>query len=119
MTSIRTVANQLNKTDEYVESVCDELNIVIECDSDGDYITDEDYKRIIDHETIVPTRYNNRGMECVDITTILSGSNNIQYYYLGNIMKYLYRRQSIGDLKKARVYIDKWIEDAEHKGVVK
>lgn len=119
MTSIRTIANQLNKDDAYIEDLCNKFKINIEYDSDGEWIEDRDAKELIKHETVVPTRYNNRGMECVDITALLSGDNNIQYYYLGNVMKYLYRRLSVGDLKKARVYLDKWIEDAEKKGVIK
>lgn len=120
MTSIRTLANQLNKDDAYVIDICDLLKIVIEYDSDGEYITDADAKRLIEHETKSPNRYNKRnGVECLDITDTLSGDNNVQYFYLGCIMKYLYRRLNVTDLKKARTYLDKWIEDAENKGVIK
>lgn len=120
MTSIRTIANQLNKTDEYVISICDLLKIVIEYDSDGEWIMDDDYKRLLEHETKTPNRYNKRnGVECLDITDTLSGDNNVQYFYLGCIMKYLYRRLNVTDLKKARTYLDKWIENAEDKGVIK
>lgn len=119
MTSIKTIANQLNKTDEYVIDICDLLKIVIEYDSDGEYITDEDCKRLLEHETEKPNRYNKRGMECVDIQSIYCGNNNIQYYYLSCILKYLYRRLNVTDLKKARVYLDKMIVNAEEKGVIK
>lgn len=117
MTSIRTLANQLNKDDDYVIDVCDLLKIVIEYDSDGEYITDEDAKRLMDHEINVPTRYNNRGMECVDVQKVYCG-NNVQYGFLCNILKYLYRRQNVGDLRKAKTYLEKWIEQAEKNGVV-
>lgn len=119
MTSIRTIANQLNKDDKDIEDICDLLKIVIEYDSDGEYITDADAKMLMEHETEKPNRYNKRGIECVDIQDIYCGNNNIQYYYLSCILKYLYRRLNVTDLKKARVYLDKMIENAEEKGVIK
>ncbi len=114
MTSIRTLANQLNKDDKYIEDICDLLKIVIEYDSDGEYITDADAKLLMEHETEKPNRYNNRGMECVDIQNIFCGNNNIQYYYMCCMLKYIYRRLNVGDLKKARVYLDKWVERIEN-----
>lgn len=119
MTSIRNIANQLNKPDEYIIDICDLLKIVIEYDSDGEWITDDDYKRLIEHETKTPNRYNKRGMECVDIQSIYCGNNNIQYYYMSCVLKYLYRRLNVTDLKKARTYLDKWIENAEKQGMIK
>ena len=113
MTSIRTLANQLNKDDAYVINVCDLLKIVIEYDSDGEYITDADAKRLMEHEINVPTRYNRNGVECFDIQNIMCGNNNIQYSFLCNIIKYLFRRQNVGDLKKAYKYLGKWIETIE------
>jgi hypothetical protein len=119
MVNVITLANQLNKDYDYIKQLCYNCEIPIHADKEGEFISDEDAKLFMNNEVSVPTRYNKRGMECLDITNILSGDNNIQYFYLGCIMKYLYRRMNVTDLKKARTYLDKWIENAEKQGVIK
>lgn len=119
MVDVITLANQLNKDYDYIKQLCYNCEIPIHADKDGEFISDEDAKLFMNNEVSVPTRYNKRGMECLNITNILSGDNNIQYFYLGCIMKYLYRRMNVTDLKKARTYLDKWIENAEKQGVIK
>ena len=120
MVDIITLANQLNKDYDYIKQLCYNCEIPIHADKEGEFISDEDAQLFINKETKTPNRYNNRnGVECLDITDTLSCGNNIQYFYLGCIMKYLYRRINVTDLKKARVYLDKWIENAEKKGVIK
>lgn len=119
MVDIITLCNQLNKDYDYIKQLCYNCEIPIHADKDGEFISDEDAKLFINKETEKPSRYNKRGMECVDIQSILCGNNNIQYYYMSNCIKYMYRRLNVGDLKKARVYLDKWIENAEEKGVIK
>lgn len=119
MVNVITLANQLHKDYDYIKQLCYNCEIPIHADKEGEFISDEDAKLFMNNEVVVPTRYNKRGVECLDITNTLSGDNNIQYFYLGCIMKYLYRRMNVTDLKKARTYLDKWIENAEKKGVVK
>lgn len=119
MVDIITLANQLNKDYDYIKQLCYNCEIPIHADKDGEFISDEDAQLFINKETKQPNRYNTRGMECVDIQSIYCGNNNIQYYYLSCILKYLYRRLNVTDLKKARVYLDKMIENAEEKGVIK
>lgn len=120
MTSITTIANKLHKDEIYIRTLCDMYGIDISYDSEGECVRDKDAEKLLSQEVSEPTRYNNRsGVECLDITDVLSGDNNVQYFYLGCIMKYLYRRLNVTDLKKARTYLDKWIENAEENGVVK
>lgn len=118
MTSIRTIANNLNKTDEYIEELCNSTDITIYYDQDGAYINDEDAKLFMNKEVKEPTRYNKRGAECIDVIGELCEDNNIQYYYIGCITKYLYRRLSKGDVEKIKTYADLWIKDIEKNGMV-
>lgn len=119
MVNVITLANQLNKDYDYIKQLCYSCEISIHADKEGEFISDEDAKLLMNNEVSVPTRYNKRGMECVDIQNIYCGNNNIQYYYLSCILKYLYRRLTIGDLRKASKYLDMWIENAEKQGVIK
>lgn len=119
MVNIVTLANKLNKEYDHIKELCEKCEIEVYADKEGEFIRDEDAKLFLNNEVVVPTRYNKRGVECLDITETLSGDNNVQYFYLGCILKYLYRRLNVTDLKKARTYLDKWIENAETKGVIK
>lgn len=111
--NIRTIANQLNKDDEYVMALCDKYGITVDCDKEGCCIPDVDGRRLLQEETQTPTRYNKRGLECVELQKIYCGNNNVQYSYLANVLKYLYRRGNVGDLKKASTYLNMWIKDIE------
>lgn len=119
MVNVVTLANQLNKPYDHIIELCKKCDIEVHSDKEGQFISDNDAQLFIECETTKPNRYNKRGIENVDIIEMLSGDNNIQYFYLGCIMKYLYRRLNVTDLKKARTYLDKWIADAEKKGVIK
>lgn len=111
MTSVTTIANKLNKDREYVLGLCDCYNIDVSYDPDGEWVRDDDdAKKLLEQEINVPTRYKRNGVECFDIQNIMCGGNNIQYSFLCNIIKYLFRRQNVGDLKKAYKYLGKWIE---------
>lgn len=58
-----------------------------------------------------PDHYNWKGMECKDVISIMTrGLWGSEAYYVGNIIKYLYRYPQKGtpdkDLAKASEYID-------------
>lgn len=62
-----------------------------------------------------PAHYVWRGKECAElITDMTHGAKGADAYFLGNIVKYLYRYPMKGtpveDLKKARQYLDFLIE---------
>lgn len=117
MTFITTIANQLNKDDAYVLKLCEDKQIEVHYDQDGVWIYDDQAKLLLDNELKTPTRYNFRGMECTTLQKIMITSDEgIQAFWLGNIIKYLYRRLNLSDLKKARQYLDFWIEFLEEKG---
>lgn len=115
MVEIRTIANQLNKDDAYVMKLCEDKQIEIQADSQGVWIYDCDAQQLLQQELQKPTRYNFRGMECTEVQRVMVGDKAMQPFWLCNIIKYLYRRQSVGDLKKAAVYLDMWIKEVEEK----
>lgn len=117
MVEIRTIANQLNKKDDYVMKLCEQQDIEIQADSQGMWLYDCDAEKLLQQELKTPTRYNFRGVECTEVQRIMIGDEAMQTFWMGNIVKYLYRRQSVGDLKKAAVYLQMWIDEVEKKGV--
>lgn len=68
-----------------------------------------------------PDHYTWKGVECKDvIETMVTGLSGIEAYYMGNIIKYLYRYPKKGtletDLAKADQYMDFLKEYFEKKG---
>lgn len=118
MTFITTIANQLNKDEAYVLKLCEDKQIEVHYDQDGVWIYDDQAKLLLDKELKTPTRYNFRGMECTEVQRVMIGDQAMQTFWMGNIIKYLYRRQTVGDLKKAAVYLDMLIKEAEKSGTI-
>ena len=64
-----------------------------------------------------PPHYNQAGIECLDAIRAATFEGH-EFYLQGNILKYLWRyryKNGIEDLKKARFYLDKLIEEYEPK----
>jgi hypothetical protein len=63
-----------------------------------------------------PNHYKSGGLEVIDIIETKLSPDQIKGYYLGNIMKYIFRHEykdGITDLKKARWYLDRLIQNVE------
>ena len=65
-----------------------------------------------------PSHYNYKSVECKDIIKVMTeGLEGEEAYYMGAIVKYLYRypkkNNAIQDLQKAKTYIDMIIEKLE------
>ena len=65
-----------------------------------------------------PSHYNYKSLECKDIIKVMTeGLEGEEAYYMGAIVKYLYRYPKKGkpieDLNKAKTYIDMIIEKME------
>lgn len=60
------------------------------------------------------------GIECIDVLEATQGKDAVQAFCICNAMKYLYRhkrKNGLEDVKKAKWYIDKFIElEAESHG---
>ena len=111
---ISDIAEQLNKDYCEVFTLCECNNIKLNYNDNGQaYITEPDATKLLVRETETPTRYTKHGRECKDIIKDIIGSEGVQNFYIGNVMKYLYRNNSIGDLKKARTYLGMLIKEVE------
>ena len=82
------------------EKHCDVLNIAYEMENN-----------------INPNHYKQGKVECIDaIESATTNKTGIEAFYVGNIIKYLWRYESkngLEDIKKAKWYLDKLIEIKE------
>ena len=64
-----------------------------------------------------PIHYNQGGIECIDaIKAATVGKNGIEAVCVANVIKYLFRyeaKNGIEDVRKARWYIDRLIQELE------
>lgn len=63
-----------------------------------------------------PSHYESGNFECIDVMIETQGAEEVKSFCLCNAFKYLYRhkrKNGIEDIKKARWYIDKFIELSE------
>jgi hypothetical protein len=68
-------------------------------------------------DPVNPSHYNQGGIECIEAIKAALGVGFIAYLW-GNILKYLWRwpnKNGIEDLKKARWYLDRLIQEEEAK----
>lgn len=67
-----------------------------------------------------PAHYTQGGIECIDaIEAAVKGLSGIEAVCTGNAIKYLWRwkqKNGVEDLRKARWYIDRLIEEKENDG---
>ena len=65
-------------------------------------------------DNINPSHYKQGKVECIDaIESATTNKTGIEAFYVGNIIKYLWRYESkngLEDIKKAKWYLDKLIE---------
>lgn len=116
MTFITTIANQLNKPTSDILDLCEKHAIEVHYDQDGEWIYDDQASKLLDVEYTMPTRYNFRGQPCRDIQEAILG-DNMQAAWIFNVLKYIYRSGSVGDLEKAKTYLQFVIDDAKEKGI--
>jgi hypothetical protein len=63
-----------------------------------------------------PAHYTQGGIECIEALKAALGFEGFKSYCRGNIIKYLWRtehKNKVQDLKKARWYLDRLIEESE------
>ncbi len=68
-------------------------------------------------DPVNPSHYR-QGVECIDVLLQTQGVEFVKGFCLCNAMKYLYRHNNKNgdeDIKKAKWYLDKYLEIAEKK----
>ena len=66
-------------------------------------------------DTTSPDHYQHGAVECKDWIAMCIGRTDTESFFIGNVLKYVYRykhKGGIEDLKKARRYLDFYIESA-------
>ena len=66
-----------------------------------------------------PSHYETGSFECIDVMLETQGREAVMDFCLCNAFKYLYRprrKNGVEDIKKARWYVNKYIELAEVEG---
>ena len=69
-----------------------------------------------------PSHYRVGNFECIDIMCAIFGVKRVRIFCILNAFKYLFRfrfKNGIEDLKKARWYIDWYIEHSEEESEIK
>lgn len=67
-----------------------------------------------------PSHYESGKFECIDVMLETQGVEAVMGFCVCNAFKYLYRhrrKNGVEDIKKARWYIDKYVELAESEGI--
>ena len=80
-----------------------------DCEEEGNTTTPED---VVNH----PSHYETGKFECIDVMLETQGTDAVLNFCICNAFKYLYRHKNkngIEDVKKARWYINKYIEIQE------
>ena len=91
------------------------------------YTQDPDRKGWTGHQAPEPDNVNHPahyelpgGLECFDVIVATQGVEAAQHFAIGNAIKYLFRQKrknGLEDVRKARWYLDKYIELSEQKEV--
>ena len=66
-----------------------------------------------------PQHYESGQFECIDVMLETQGIEEVKSFCICNAFKYLYRhnrKNGVEDIKKAKWYVDKYIELAEVRG---
>ena len=102
---------------EAMGKILEKISEALEMENDDSDTADQTEKTETDaiHH---PDHYTWKGIECKEIIEAMTeGLNGIEAYYMGNIIKYLYRYPKKGtlvqDLKKAAQYVEFLLEHFE------
>lgn len=106
---INTEINKLNdKLKNISESISDIVRLVLsEGESDSTSTNDN-----VNH----PSHYETGNFECIDVMVETQGKEAVMDFCICNAFKYIYRhnnKNGIEDIKKAKWYLDKYIELSE------
>ena len=118
--------DEVLKTIQTIDKECDEHDICHECPIWSNehneclmelFCYGENGKSKIKDSVNQPAHYLKGGMECIDvIKAITSDLSGADAYYVGNIIKYVWRynhKNGIEDLRKAKHYLEWLIKSLE------
>jgi hypothetical protein len=89
------------------------LEFISDCRKRLGYFRSSSIRKIDQADPVNPSHYKQGGIECIEAIKAATGEGFIGYVW-GNVLKYLWRwpkKGGVDDLKKARWYLDRLIEE--------
>ena len=109
---IDEINTEINKLNDKLKNISESMNDIVrlvlsEGESDSTSTNDN-----VNH----PSHYGTGNFECIDVMIETQGKEAVMDFCVCNAFKYIYRhnnKNGIEDIKKAKWYLDKYIELAE------
>lgn len=109
---IDEINTEINKLNDKLKNISESMNDIVclvlsEGESDSTSTNDN-----VNH----PSHYETGNFECIDVMVETQGKEAVMDFCICNAFKYIYRhnnKNGIEDVKKAKWYLDKYIELAE------
>ena len=109
---IDEINTEINKLNDKLKNISESMNDIVrlvlsEGESDSASTNDN-----VNH----PSHYETGNFECIDVMIETQGKEAFMDFCICNVFKYIYRHNSkngIEDIKKAKWYLDKYIELSE------
>lgn len=103
-------------TNEYDDAAAAE-DIIKYCENDV-LATEDAYNALTGDNVNHPSHYETGKFECFDVMREVLGDNVVKDFCIANTFKYIYRhkrKNGVEDIKKAKWYIDKYLELEKNK----
>lgn len=109
---IDEINTEINKLNDKLKNISESMNDIVrlvlsEGESDSTSTNDN-----VNH----PSHYGTGNFECIDVMIETQGKEAVMDFCVCNAFKYIYRhnnKNGVEDIKKAKWYLDKYIELAE------
>lgn len=109
---IDEINTEINKLNDKLKNISESMNDIVmlvlsEGESDSTSTNDN-----VNH----PSHYETGNFECIDVMIETQGKESVMDFCICNAFKYIYRhnnKNGIEDIKKAKWYLDKYIELSE------
>ena len=103
---------------EYTNEYDDTAEDIVKYCANDVLATEDAYNAITEDNVNHPSHYETGKFECFDVMREVLGNNVVKDFCIANSFKYIYRhkrKNGVEDIKKAKWYIDKYLELEENK----
>ena len=103
---------------EYTNEYDDTADDIVKYCANDVLATEDTYNAITGDNVNHPSHYETGKFECFDVMREVLGDDSVKDFCIANTFKYIYRhkrKNGVEDIKKAKWYIDKYLELEENK----
>ena len=103
---------------EYTNEYDDTAEDIVKYCANDVLATEDAYNAITGDNVNHPSHYETGKFECFDVMREVLGDDSVKDFCIANTFKYIYRhkrKNGVEDIKKAKWYIDKYLELEENK----